>query len=129
MLTRWRCRPPAGPKIQIAAESQVSKSARPGAPPVFPLSTFKDNSRYTRAGDVGHPPIEGLLPENIRAAVYAAYPGVVDQAVNGAGKEKTSARNRLKKLILEQFKQTAVPEDEHYKSLYAVARQIDKALS
>ena len=24
--------------------------------PGFPRSTFKDNSRYTRAGDVGHPP-------------------------------------------------------------------------
>jgi hypothetical protein len=27
-------------------ESQVSKSARPGAPPVFPLSTLKDESCY-----------------------------------------------------------------------------------
>jgi GH25 family lysozyme M1 (1,4-beta-N-acetylmuramidase) len=44
------------PKMDTTVESQVSKSARPGAPPVFYLSTFKDNSRYTRAGDVGHPP-------------------------------------------------------------------------
>ena len=28
-----------------------------GARPDFFPSTFKDNSRYTRAGDVGHPPV------------------------------------------------------------------------
>src|SRR5258708_4547236 len=40
----------------MTVESQVSKSARPGAPQAFPLSTVKDDSRYARAEDVGHPP-------------------------------------------------------------------------
>ena len=39
------------PKLHVAVESQVSKTAKPGGTPGFPLSTSKDNSRYTRAGD------------------------------------------------------------------------------
>ena len=43
--------------------------------PGFPLSTFKDNSRYTRAGDVGHPPVPRItrnaVVRNISIGVVA----------------------------------------------------------
>src|SRR5713101_9439775 len=61
--------PSNNPKIDMTVESQVSKSARPGAPPVFPLSTFEDNSRYTRSEDVGHPPQGSLCKTQISAPV------------------------------------------------------------
>jgi len=52
------------PNLDATVESQVSKGARPfdklragsGARPDFFQSTFKDDSRYTRAGDMGYPP-------------------------------------------------------------------------
>lgn len=92
---------------------------------------FLRDDHYLPIGvdEPGKKSMEGLLPETIRSAVYAANASLVDQALNGAGKEKTSAKNRLKKLILEHFKRTAVPGDEHYRSLYPIAKQIDRALS
>ena len=93
---------------------------------------FEKDKHYNAIGldEPGKKAIEGLVPDSIRSAVYAANPGLVDQAMNGSsGKEKNSARNQLKKLILEQFKKTAIPGDEHYKNLYIVAKHIDRALS
>jgi predicted ATP-dependent endonuclease of OLD family len=90
---------------------------------------FEHEKHYLAIGlnEPGKKAIEGLLPERIRSEVYAANPGLVDQALNGNGKEKNSARNSLKRLILEHFKKSAVPGDEHYKELYVVAKHIDKA--
>jgi predicted ATP-dependent endonuclease of OLD family len=90
---------------------------------------FEGGKHYLAIGlnEPGKKAIEGLLPDSIRSAVYAANPGLVDQAVSGNGKEKSSARNQLKKLLLQQFKKVAMPGDESYKHLYSVAKQIDKA--
>jgi predicted ATP-dependent endonuclease of OLD family len=40
-----------------------------------------------------------------------------------------SGKNRLKELILQEFKKIASPGEEHYKGLYALAKQVDKALA
>jgi putative ATP-dependent endonuclease of the OLD family len=79
---------------------------------------FQCEAHYLPVGldEPGKRAIEGLIPEAIRAAVYAANPGVVEQAVNSTGKDKNSARNKLKKLILENFKKTATPGDDYYKA-------------
>lgn len=93
---------------------------------------FEKDKHYSAIGadEPGKKAIKGLVPDSIRSAVYAANTALVDQAMNGStGKEKNSAKNQLKKLILEHFKKTAVPGEEHYRGLYAVARHIDKALS
>jgi len=90
---------------------------------------FECDKHYLAIGlnEPGKKAIEGLLPDSVRSAVYAANTALVDQALNGSGREKSSARNQLKKLMLQQFKKTAVPGDDSYKHLYAVAKQIDKA--
>jgi len=42
------------PKMETTVESQVSKSAKPGAPSgLFPTDILKEDSRYTRAGRCG----------------------------------------------------------------------------
>jgi energy-coupling factor transporter ATP-binding protein EcfA2 len=90
---------------------------------------FEHEKHYLAIGldEPGRKAIEGLVPDSVRSAVYSANPGLVDQAMNGNGKEKNSARNYLKKLILQQFKKVAIPGDEYYKNLYVVAKHIDKA--
>jgi hypothetical protein len=49
--------------------------------------------------------------------------------MNGTPKERHSAKNKLKQLILQEFKKVASPGEEHYKGLYALAKQVDKALA
>jgi len=92
---------------------------------------FEEGAHYCAVGvdEPGRKDIEGLVPDNIRSAVYSANPGLVAQAMNGLPKERHSAKNKLKELILQEFKRVAIPGDEHYKGLYSLARQVDKALA
>lgn len=92
---------------------------------------FEEGRDYCAVGvdEPGRKDIEGLIPDNIRSSVYSANADLVAQAMNGSSKERHSAKNRLKALILQEFKKVATPGEEHYKGLYALVKQIDKALA
>ena len=59
--------------------------------------------------------IEGLLPDSVTTAVYAANPDLVQAATAGTKEEQDSARRKIKKLLLGEFKKQATPGQEHYK--------------
>ncbi len=73
--------------------------------------------------------IEGLLPDTVTTAVYGANPGLVQAATAGTKEEQESAKGRLKKLLLDEFKKTARPGAEHYGHFYPLVKTINKALS
>jgi putative ATP-dependent endonuclease of the OLD family len=72
--------------------------------------------------------IEGLLPDSITKAVYGANPDLVRAATNGTKDEQKSAKNKLKKLLLEEFKNEARPGDTYYGGFYPLVKAINKAL-
>lgn len=72
--------------------------------------------------------IEGLLPDSVTTAVYAANPDLVQAATAGTKEEQDSARRKIKKLLLGEFKKQATPGQEHYKHFYLLAKIINKAL-
>jgi putative ATP-dependent endonuclease of the OLD family len=69
--------------------------------------------------------IEGLLPTSIRSAVYANNAEKVAHA-QSAEKDRADARNDLKKLLFNQFKETA-KAGQDYDAFYGLARIIEKA--
>jgi predicted ATP-dependent endonuclease of OLD family len=72
--------------------------------------------------------IEGLLPDSVTTAVYGGNAALVQAATSGTKEEQDSARGRLKKLLLEEFKARAQPGEEFFGKFYALARTINKAL-
>lgn len=73
--------------------------------------------------------IEGLLPDSVRAAVYGANADLVQAATAGTKEEQESARNRLKRLLLEEFKKVARPGTSDFAHFYHLARSINRALA
>jgi len=72
--------------------------------------------------------IEGLLPESVTTSVYGANPDLVQAATAGTKEEQESAKNRLKKLLLDEFKKQATPGAEFFGGFYALSKAINKAL-
>lgn len=72
--------------------------------------------------------IEGLLPDSVTNAVYGGNAALVQAATSGTKEEQESAKGRLKKLLLEEFKAKARPGDEFYARFYALAKTVNKAL-
>jgi len=73
--------------------------------------------------------IEGLLPESVTTAVYGSNGALVQAAMAGSKDEQESAKNRLKKLLLEGFRKSAKPGPEYFGHFYPLVRSINKALS
>ena len=73
--------------------------------------------------------IEGLLPDSVTTAVYGANPALVQAATAGTKEEQESAKGRLKKMLLDEFKKTAQPGPEHFGHFYPLVKTINKALS
>ncbi len=75
--------------------------------------------------------IEGLLPDSVRSAVYGANGDLVQAATAGTKEEQDSAKNRLKRLLLEEFKKQAggKPGQEFFGKFYSLVKSINKALA
>lgn len=88
---------------------------------------FEKRVSYLAIGEdaAGKKSIEGLLPESVQKAVYSENPELV-QALTGSADERRSAHSRLKRLLLERFKQQARPGAD-YSKFYDVARIINKS--
>ena len=72
--------------------------------------------------------IEGLLPDSIMKSVYGANPGLVQASTSNVKDEAESARSRLKRLMLDEFKKASKPGPEFYGQFYHVSRVINKAI-
>lgn len=70
--------------------------------------------------------IEGMLPDCIMQKVYQENSGLIQQAMHGTTEEKNSAKQRIKKLCLQEFKEQSRPGTEYYGQFYPVVRQIKK---
>ncbi|HEX3694517.1 MAG TPA: AAA family ATPase [Polyangia bacterium] len=90
---------------------------------------FQDGADYVAVGmaEAGKRNIEGLLPERVVKAVFAAHASTVQAATNGTKDEQKSAKGRLKKFLFEEFRANAVPGDEDFGGFYRLARKIERA--
>lgn len=88
-----------------------------------------ESKHYCHVGhDIpGKRDIEGLLPDDIRSAVFAKYPDLVQQAMSSETRERVSAKNSLKKRLLEEFQASAKPGQDHFRHFYHLAKQINKS--
>ena len=97
----------------------------------FRALEFERDKHFAPIGvdEAGKRNIEGLLPDSVRRAVYSAEDGVVQVAMSGTAEEQRSAKNRLKKLLLKEFKAKARPGDGYYKGFYPIVGLANKALN
>jgi len=72
--------------------------------------------------------IEGLLPNSVTEAVYAANAPLVQAATAGTRDERKSAKSKLKKLFLTEFKAKASPGTEYFGEFYKLVKIVNKAL-
>lgn len=86
---------------------------------------------YLPVGKVatGKDRIEGLLPENIISTVRAHNAALVDQAIDGTGDEKRSAKQKLKEKYYEEFRKTARIANGDFKEFYPLVSAINKVLA
>lgn len=73
--------------------------------------------------------IEGLLPDSVTTAVYAANPALVQAATNGTKEEQKSAKGKLKKFLFEEFKRKAKPGAEFFGGFYQLTKVINKSMA
>ena len=72
--------------------------------------------------------VEGLLPQGMVQKVNSENPELVQTAMYGGKDEKESARNRLKALYLQRFKEESTPGSEWFGELYKLAKLINQSL-
>ncbi|MBW2154156.1 MAG: ATP-binding protein [Deltaproteobacteria bacterium] len=73
--------------------------------------------------------IEGLLPNSVMTAVYGRNADLVQAATSGTREEQKSAKARLKKLLLDEFKKRAQPGDQYFGKFYSLVKTINKAIA
>lgn len=76
----------------------------------------------------GKESIEGLLPDAVLKNVFGTHIELVQQSQSGIKDQRESARNRLKKLQLEEFQKTATPGQEFYGHFYSLTKKINAAM-
>ena len=91
-------------------------------------SGFKENVDFLAIGksDIGKQCIEGLIPQKVYSIVYANEPDLAQKAIMATGEEQKSAKNEIKKKLIEEFKKQPV-EYDMYKDLYELIKKINKA--
>jgi len=91
---------------------------------------FSRNKSYFPVGiaGAGKESIEGLLPDSILKSVYGREIELVQQMGSANRDQRDSAKSRLKKILLEEFKKTATPGDEFYGHFYSLTKKINGAM-
>lgn len=93
---------------------------------------FREGEDYCPIGinEDGKANIEGLVPEEILTKVYSQNPNLIQRAMNASStKEKKTAKNQIKKKILEEFKLNCKDNLHYFKNFYKVTHTINKAFS
>jgi hypothetical protein len=90
---------------------------------------FSRNKNYFAIGlpGAGKDSIEGLLPDSILKTVYGREIELVQQISSSNKEQRDSARNKMKKALLEEFQKTAVPGIEYFGHFYALVKKINSA--
>lgn len=73
--------------------------------------------------------IEGLLPEAVTTAVYGRNADLIQAATSGTKEEQESAKAKLKRLLLDEFKARAHPGEEYFGKFYSLVKTINKAIT
>lgn len=91
---------------------------------------FKENVDFFAIGkrESGKECIEGLVPKTVWGTVLSSDPDLSMKAVMSMGKEQKSAKNELKKKLLDEFVKIPISDDTH-KDFYAIIKRINKAFS
>lgn len=94
------------------------------------LNLIKDKHYFgVGLNEGGKTSIEGLLPPSIKSKVYSEHFDLVDKAYSSINPEEAkSSRNKLKKIMLEEFKKVAKPNDEYFSEFYKLSKRINKSL-
>lgn len=90
---------------------------------------LRDELDFFKIGidSAGKRAIEGLLPNDILNKVWSSNVDLVQQVTSDNKDEADRAKDKLKKLYLEEFKSNAKPGDEYYKEFYKLTSKINKA--
>jgi hypothetical protein len=91
---------------------------------------MEKNKHYCAVGrpEPGKRNIEGLVPDSVRTAVYAANPALVQAAVSGTADEQRSAKSNLKALLLQAFKKECCA-GASYQEFYKLVPLANSALN
>lgn len=97
--------------------------------PTLKRHGFENNKSYVVVGinKAGSRSIEGLIPSSYKNTVNSNNPELVQQGIHGTKEEQKFAKNRLKSLYLEEFKEKAEPGGDDYKEFYKLAKILNKA--
>jgi len=108
--------------FDLDAEEQVAKSLK--------ALQLEKKRHFAPVGvnTAGKRCIEGLLPESVTRAVYASNSSLVQEATRGTKDEQKSAKNKLKRLLLDEFKKHASSGEEYFGRFYPLVKVINKAL-
>lgn len=89
---------------------------------------FKENVDFLAIGknQAGKQCIEGLIPQSVYSIVYANEPDLAQKAIMATEEEQKSAKNEIKKKLIEEFKKQPIG-DEVYKDFYDLTKKINKA--
>ena len=89
---------------------------------------FKENVDFIPIGinESGKQCMEGLIPTEVNRKVYADNPDLAQKAIMATGEAQKSAKNEIKKKLIEVFKQMPIQDDTH-QLFYELTKKINKA--
>ena len=92
---------------------------------------LKSNEDYMALGAQkdGLECIEGLIPERIRSKVFAANPDLVSAAHSAKSQSRNDARQKLKKLFVEEFKSDPTIKESDLKPFSALGKALRRKFS
>ena len=90
---------------------------------------FEKNKSYVVVGidKAGSRSIEGLIPDAYQNRVNENNPDLVQQGIHGTKDEQKKAKNNLKALYLQDFKNNSTPNSDDYVDFYKLAKILNKA--
>lgn len=90
---------------------------------------FKENVDFLPIGisNPGKQCIEGLIPQSVYCTLYAKEPDLAQKAIMAIGEDQKSAKNEIKKKLLEEFKLIPINKDTTHKEFYSLIKKINKA--
>ncbi len=97
--------------------------------PTLKRHGFEKNKSYVVVGvnKAGSRSIEGLIPDSYKNRVNAENPELVQQGIHGTKEEQKFAKNKLKSLYLDDFKENAEPNSNDYQEFYKLTKILNKA--
>ncbi|MEA5464218.1 ATP-dependent nuclease [Leptothoe sp. PORK10 BA2] len=111
--------------LVVAFDIDVVKDVEP----TLQRHGFEKNKSYVVVGinKAGSRSIEGLIPEEYKNRVNTDNPDLVQEGIHGTREEQKIAKNKLKSLYLDEFKQKAEANSDDYAEFYKLVKILNKA--